>query len=336
MLSILVLVSTYELPIQPEKSDAPSRWRSSSDLETAPALAGDASGGAEIRKVRGGGTVAGAQGLASEVEQVATGTSSVPFFPKSISLPMRALSTSVALPSGNGDANEAYQLVGLGIRTVSFLGIQVYVVGLYIATSDVATLQARLVRKAAGTETASTLVVGEKEDLKKILLDAEGSERVWGEVLKDGGIRSAIRIVPTRNTDLAHLRDGWVRGITARSRDRSRGQGGTEGYEDEEFGAAVAAFKGMFGGAGKKGLGKGKVLMLERNAGGVLAAWLETENDDRYIKMGEVQDERISRLVWLGYLAGKNVASESARKSMVEGVMEFVERPIGTVETQVV
>jgi hypothetical protein len=49
-----------------------------------------------------------------------------------------------------------------------------------------------------------------------------------------------------------------------------------------------------------------------------------------------VRDERVARLVWLGYLAGGTVASEGARRSVVEGVMELVERPIGTVETQVV
>jgi hypothetical protein len=38
----------------------------------------------------------------------------------------------------------------------------------------------------------------------------------------------------------------------------------------------------------------------------------------------------------LNYLAGKTVASEGARKSIVEGIMEFVERPVGTVATQVV
>jgi hypothetical protein len=49
-----------------------------------------------------------------------------------------------------------------------------------------------------------------------------------------------------------------------------------------------------------------------------------------------VEDERVSRALWLNYLAGKKVASEPARKNIVEGIMEFVERPIGTVAAQVV
>jgi hypothetical protein len=52
--------------------------------------------------------------------------------------------------------------------------------------------------------------------------------------------------------------------------------------------------------------------------------------------LGGVHDERLSRAVWLNYLAGKTVASEGARKSIIEGIMEFVERPVGAVATQVV
>ena len=52
--------------------------------------------------------------------------------------------------------------------------------------------------------------------------------------------------------------------------------------------------------------------------------------------LGVVDDERVSRALWLNYLAGKKVASEPARKSIVEGIVEFVERPIGTVAAQVV
>jgi hypothetical protein len=53
-------------------------------------------------------------------------------------------------------------------------------------------------------------------------------------------------------------------------------------------------------------------------------------------RVGVVEDERVSRLLWLNYLAGKKVASEPARKNIVEGIMEFVERPVGTVASQVV
>lgn len=287
-----------------------------------------------------------------QVEQVPTGTSTVPFFPRKIWLPRTGAiddGKSPALPAGTGvpEQDEEYQLLGLGIRTVSFLSIQVYVVGLYIAHSDLAKLQERIVHAVAAPG-ASTLVQGEKGDLRQLLLEDQGSEKIWSGVLKEMGLKSALRIVPTRSTNFGHLRDGWVRGITARSK-------GAE-FADPELEQSVGKFKAIFGG---RKLGKGKALLLGRSGDGSLKVWVEEDSDNekatsssgnggpprqgkdttnsgKMVWMGGLQDERISRLVWMGYLAGGNVASEGARKSVVEGVLELVERPIGTVETQVV
>ena len=207
--------------------------------------------------------------------------------------------------------------------------------GFYVAKSDMGRLQEGLVRAAAGPG-ASTLVQGEKEQLRRTLLSGEGSEEVWGDVLAHGGWKSAVRIVPTRNTNFGHLRDGWVRGIEARSKE----------WRDEGFRGSVDAFKGMFGGKG--GVGKGRVLLLGRGREGGLRAWVEDgaggvrgEGGGLVTRgggmgfLGRVEDERVCRAVWMGYLAGDRVASDEARESVVEGIMEIVERPVGTVETQV-
>ncbi|KAL9026772.1 MAG: hypothetical protein Q9180_007427, partial [Flavoplaca navasiana] len=86
---------------------------------------------------------------------IPTGTSTIPFFPRSINLPSSTTETTTStathtLPYGTGpstaNTSEEYQLLGLGIRKVSFLRIQVYVVGLYIARSDLPKLQESLVR----------------------------------------------------------------------------------------------------------------------------------------------------------------------------------------------
>ncbi|MCJ1451670.1 Altered inheritance of mitochondria protein 18 mitochondrial [Mycoblastus sanguinarius] len=277
-----------------------------------------------------------------DVDKSSTGTSTVPYFPRTIWLPRSGRASeegkSPALPAGIGVAQEEeeYKLLGLGIRKVSFLRIQVYVVGLYVAKSDIGRLQEELVRASVGSG-ASTLVQGEKQELRKVLLDGDGSMKIWSEVLKKGGVRSAVRVVPTRNTNFSHLRDGWLRGIDLRGKGRE--------FEGEDFQAAVDAFKGMLGGRGS--VGKGKVLLLGRGADGALRAWAEDEAPSAESPepkqkaggmslLGTVKDERISRLVWMGYLTGENVASEEARQSVVNGVMEIVERPVGTVETQVV
>lgn len=104
---------------------------------------------------------------------------------------------------------------------------------------------------AIAASTATTLVEGETVDLKQKLLDEQGSERIWGDILKEKGLKSALRIVPTRGTDFGHLRDGWVRGITARSK--------SPDFADEGFKSAVGDFKKIFGG---KKLAKGNALLL--------------------------------------------------------------------------
>ncbi|BCS27380.1 chalcone isomerase domain-containing protein [Aspergillus puulaauensis] len=296
------------------------------------------------------------------VEQVPTGTSSVPQFPTTIRLPKhQGSSTPSNIQSGDevvGAEEEEYQLLGLGIRTVSFLRIQVYVVGLYVAKPDIVELQQRLVRVAVnpptdkqvisnpvGATSATSLVSTERQQLKELLLDEEKGEDVWNAILKDDGLRTAFRIVPTRNTDFLHLRDGWVRGITARAQKanlkaKAAAQAGKTAapgeYQDESFGSAMNDFKGLFGGGQRKNVPKGQTLVLMRSAHGELDALFQPDAAKPFRFMGRVSDERIGRLVWLNYLAGKNVSSEDARRSVVDGVMGIVERPIGTIVQKIV
>jgi len=262
------------------------------------------------------------------VETVETGTSSVPSFPKMITL-SEGNEGSDAMPV---QGEQDYQLIGLGIRTVSFLSIQVYVVGMYIAVPDIATLQERLIRTQ--DPVATTLVPGEKGKLREALLDAVKSEDIWNEVLKDGNIRTVFRIAPTRNTDFSHLKDGFLRQITAKSQHFAANRN-DQSFSDEAFGQSVDQFKVLFSSAPRKTLPKGEVLLLSRDAKGRLQAYYEDPKGNR-TKFGNIGDERISRLVWLQYLSGKTPSSEGARKSVVDGVMEYVERPVGTVAGQVI
>jgi hypothetical protein len=262
------------------------------------------------------------EGSDEDGDVVETGTSTVPTFPKLLGFADGVEDSDL----GSGltqDGLVEYQLVGLGIRTVSFLKIQVYVVGMYVATDDIAVLQEALIRRF--DPVATTLVAGEKEKLKQVLLDPEQGEEIWSHILKDSGVRTIIRIVPTRDTDFGHLRDGWVRAITGRARRNP------DEFGDDEFGSSVNNFKALF----RRGsVPKKKELLLARNEKGVLAVWYDDGKNGPQ-RLGNVRDERISRAVWLNYLAGKTVASEPARASIIEGVMEFVERPVGTVATQV-
>jgi hypothetical protein len=260
-------------------------------------------------------------------ELVPTGNSTVPMFPRTVVLPATG-SASPASPIAaaiGADLGTEYTLVGLGLRSVSFIGIQVYVVGFYVATSDVAALQAYLVKKI--NPTATTLVAPERDALRSALLDPAEGEGTWDTILRESGCRSAFRIVPVRDTDFHHLRDGFVRSIAGRS------QHDASQYGDEAFANAVKDFRGLFN---RGSVPRRKELVLCRDRDGRLTVLYSDGKTKGQQLLGEVADERVSRLLWLNYLAGKKVASEPARQSIIDGVMEFVERPIGTVASQVV
>lgn len=287
------------------------------------------------------------------VELVETGTSYVPYFPRTIKLPTSA-------PPEEVQTEAEYTLLGLGIRKVSFLRVQVYVVGLYVKTSSLGVLQNHLINTV--NPTASALIPGEKDDLRKALLDPERSTQIWESILARQGIDGvdmALRIVPTRGTDFNHLRDGLMRGITSRTDEVRRKQADLlrqqaleskqialpkpveeSEFGDDSFGLAMKDFKALFQGQGKAP--KGSVILLTKDQSGVLSMLyqptLKTNKGEKLGKLtrlGSVRDDRVSRLVWLLYLGGQNVSSEDARKNIVDGCIHIVERPVGTVEGMV-
>jgi hypothetical protein len=288
------------------------------------------------------------------IELVETGTSYVPYFPRTIRLP-----TDTTGPE-QVSSDAEYQLLGLGIRKVSFLRVQVYVVGLYVKTADIGVLQNHLINTV--NPTASALIPGEKEDLRKSLLDPEKSNQIWEAILSQqgtGAVDMAFRVVPCRGTDFKHLQDGWMRGIASRTDEVRRKQADLlrqqaaesksialpkpveeSEFADDSFGLAMKEFKNMFTGKGKAP--KGSVIILTRNKSGRLAALYQTvvqldkkEKMGKTTWLGEVKDERVSRLVWLLYLGGQNVSSEPARQNIVDGCIHITERPVGTVEGMV-
>ncbi|OBS28192.1 hypothetical protein FPOA_02133 [Fusarium poae] len=261
-------------------------------------------------------------------EVVPTGNTTVKLFPRTLEVENVGSAGAAAGPIAAAVTDKhgtEFTLVGLGTRTVTFLGFEVYVVGFYVATQDVEKLQRYLVKKI--NPLATTLIPSEKENLRKALQDASEGEETWNTLLKDAGCRSAFRIIPVRDTDFPHMRDGLVRAVQARS-------ARNPDYNDEAFGEAMKHFKVLF----QRGqVAKKNELLLIRDGAGKMTITYNDSTRKEPVKtvLGTVDDERLSRLLWLNYLAGNKVASEEARKNIINGVMEFVERPVGTVATQV-
>ncbi|KAI0823075.1 chalcone-flavanone isomerase-domain-containing protein [Trametes gibbosa] len=151
-----------------------------------------------------------------------------------------------------------FTLVGLGVRTVSFLGIKVYSVGFYADLSN--------------------------PKLAAIPQDATPDEKIE-YIVKNAAC--VLRIVPTRSTSYSHLRDGFMRALQARQvlcKQRS------QLTPDEELAiqSPLRKFKSMFT---NSPLGKHSPLdilvtepspqqprtLIVRDLGSVQSDWLATE-----------------------------------------------------------
>ncbi|KAF5384724.1 hypothetical protein D9757_006214 [Collybiopsis confluens] len=123
-------------------------------------------------------------------------------FPKTI-----RVASKVSLPT--------LSLLGVGVRTVSFLGIKVYSVGFY---ADLHNPNLRLEPNMTSDEKIRTIV------------DTCACE---------------IRIVPTRNTSYTHLRDAWMRAMTSRLSD-GRKKGTLSEDQALEISSPIRKLKTLF------------------------------------------------------------------------------------------
>jgi Chalcone isomerase like len=192
---------------------------------------------------------------------------------------------------------KTFKLVAWGARTVSFLGIRVYNVGLYIPETEYDVLPTYSLSHTSPKDSFSTLI------------------RIFSYPL-------LLRIIPTRNTDFAHLRDGFVRSTSQRLK--------VTPEERERVDDAVRRFKKLFPGGKMK---KGEVLTLLQWGPEVrLYVGGKMEED-----LGGVKNDEFARGLMSAYLVGENVVSPDLLgkltvkvKAIAEEAKELVEPIKGT------
>ena len=191
--------------------------------------------------------------------------------------------------------NKVFKLVSSGTRKVTFLSISVYHVGVYVAEEDIPSLNNRLRAISATTST----------DLSKYLVSDPKASEFFDSILDDLSV--VIRITPVRNTDIAHMRDGFVRGILARCKPEDLT---LQGFKDS-FPNPRTAFN------------KDSVMLLtvwKQRLGG-----LELEIDGHDYGAFNVDGARpLLKAFASTYLSGSRVASEPVRREFVEQIVKEV------------
>ncbi|KAG7881505.1 hypothetical protein KL935_001712 [Ogataea polymorpha] len=206
-----------------------------------------------------------------------------------------------------------FQLLGYGIRMVTFLNMKVYALGIYVAREDLPLLKKTL-----------TSVSPDPSQVAFSLRDPALSPQVV-ELLLSSGVRFSAKIVPVRNTDFNHLRDGLIKSIKSNPKYKElmkRGDG-----TDEKLNAGLDQLRKAFG-ARKMTATKNSTLMLQILSDGKLALsfQLYTTQDQMAepFRMGVVEEPLIGRLLFMSYLSGAKPLSEPARSKAIDGFISLL------------
>lgn len=202
---------------------------------------------------------------------------------------------TVGLPSSLTIKDAQFKLVASGTRKVTFLSISVYDVGIYIDTDDIPRLNAAL----------RSLQVESPTELEAHLRDpVRGAEFL--NRLED--VSLALRITPVRNTDIAHMRDGFVRGVLLR-------------HDPAE--QSLQSFKEFFPNPRKAFL-KTDTMLLTVWKGHKLD--LDINGHDYGTYQGQGQEAKQLLRAFIGtYTSGLKVASEPLRQEFVHQITQEVQ-----------
>jgi len=193
-------------------------------------------------------------------------------------------STSLELPSVLRLASTPpLTLLGLGVRTVSFLRVKVYVVGFYADLDNVDT---------------------------KALQALENPEKRVDYLINN--TTCALRIVPTRSTSYTHLRDGFIRALQSRLV-QFKGDGSLTPEQEEALQTPFQELKSLF---------PTTPLAKHTPLHAVLRVSPAGTRSLSFPELGRVEDTWLATEFFKAYFVGKGI-SPAMKKSVEEGVQKI-------------
>ncbi|KAM0755457.1 hypothetical protein T439DRAFT_320150 [Meredithblackwellia eburnea MCA 4105] len=209
-------------------------------------------------------------------------------------------------------SGKTLQLVGTGVRTVSFLGIRVYTAAIHVEKEA---FEKILSGKLKGWEnyTPSKLIPPFVQARKDELV----GEALVASLLEQG-YDVAVTIVPLRNTSLPHLRDGFYRALIARLK-LPQVISSMSPAELEESTSKLTELRSFFS---SKSLAKGCPLVLhfDSRRGQVRFELPNPKDASKPAEvLGELKDGKLSKELFLSYFSDAGVISEELRTSFAKG-----------------
>ncbi|CAK7891947.1 hypothetical protein CAAN1_19S00782 [[Candida] anglica] len=201
--------------------------------------------------------------------------------------------------SSNPNVHTDYQLLGHGTRTVTFLRIKVYGIGLYLAQQDVPKVKK---------------VLESVDNVSEVLDNSETAEVLVGQLLDDH-VRFTARICPVRNTDFTHLKDGLIKSILSHPIAK-------DAKTRDQVGEGLEQLRSVFQGH-KGSVPKNHLLWIEvLQNGSVSFTYQDTKTNTRKV-LGQVENPSVGKILFLQYMASTQPLSDPLRKSCVQGYAQL-------------
>lgn len=224
-----------------------------------------------------------------------------------------------------------YELIGYGNREVSFLKFQVYALGLYIATEDLPLVKKILNSKFIESfyeDIDKTETLDEhRANLSRALNDPQVSNILIRNLLSSG-VRFTARICAIRNTDLSHLRDGFIRTIRnnpnysklMKSEDVTIGERITKGLDD---------FRDVLNSV-KISAKKNSLVYLEMDANQSIKVIVETTKKsggserNNPLVLGTVNEPLVAELLFESYAGAEKPLIKSVQTLSAENIVKAI------------
>lgn len=205
-------------------------------------------------------------------------------------------------------SSEPFELVGHGVRSVTFISFKVYGIGIYVAQKDIPKsidiLKQFAINNPILPDDDNAVGVA-----KAIIDNPSESDQVAYDLL-DNGVRFLARLSPVRNTDFNHMKDGLIKSILSGYNNADLKQQLNQGLDE---------LRGVFSGY-RGSVPKNDVLVLEMLPNGGLGICYVNQKLGEVKKMGVVTNPLIGKTLMWKYLSSTKPLSESLRKSCTAGI----------------
>ncbi|KAG0361158.1 chalcone-flavanone isomerase-domain-containing protein [Gamsiella multidivaricata] len=187
------------------------------------------------------------------------------------------------------------RLLGLGVRKITFLKVQVYTVGLYAKESDLDDHNSRF--RAL-------------PEVQKFQRTDHMSADTAFRAMVQTPIELILRIAPVKNTNGPHLRDGFTKSLMQAVKEQKLSE-----PDNEEAMEGIMEFKNLFP---KGKINTNQALVFRKSPDGSMKVQLDNED------LGTIRNRWVIENFFLGYLQSDNPISEKARDSIAEGIQNLL------------